>query len=55
MDGNKGKLFVLELSFIGWHFIGGLTFGLGYLFITPYIQTAKAVFYNDLLDETQDF
>lgn len=55
MDGNKGKLFVLELSFIGWHFIGGLTFGLGYLFITPYIQTAKAVFYNDLLNETQDF
>lgn len=53
MDGYKGKLFLLELSFIGWHLIGALTFGLGYLFITPYIQTAKAVFYNDLLDNSQ--
>lgn len=53
MAGNKGKLFLLELSFIGWHLIGALTFGLGYLFITPYIQTAKAVFYNDLLDNSQ--
>ncbi|API88656.1 hypothetical protein BKP56_04850 [Marinilactibacillus sp. 15R] len=53
MAGYKGKLFLLELSFIGWHLIGALTFGLGYLFITPYIQTAKAVFYNDLLDNSQ--
>lgn len=49
MDGYKGKLFVLELSFIGWHFLGALTLGLGYLFITPYIETSKAIFYEDLL------
>ncbi|MEC6748717.1 DUF975 family protein [Marinilactibacillus sp. XAAS-LB27] len=49
MDGYKWKLFVLELSFIGWHFLGALTLGLGYLFITPYIETSKAIFYEDLL------
>lgn len=49
MDGYKGKLFVLELSFIGWHFVGALTLGLGYLFITPYIETSRAIFYEDIL------
>ncbi|MFC6463964.1 DUF975 family protein [Marinilactibacillus sp. GCM10026970] len=49
MDGHKGRLFVLELSFIGWHFVGALTLGLGYLFITPYIETSRAIFYEDIL------
>ncbi|WP_225743139.1 DUF975 family protein [Marinilactibacillus sp. Marseille-P9653] len=49
MDGHKGRLFILELSFTGWHFVGAFTLGLGYLFITPYIETSKAIFYEDLL------
>ncbi|WP_208559364.1 DUF975 family protein [Marinilactibacillus kalidii] len=49
MDGNKGRLFLLELSFIGWHLVGTFTLGLGYLFITPYLAASRAIFYEDLL------
>lgn len=48
MDGHKMDLFLLELSFIGWHILGVLSFGLGYLWIKPYIATTEAVFYNKL-------
>ncbi len=48
MDGHKGRLFWLDFSFIGWHILGILTLGLAYIFITPYIATSKAVFYDDL-------
>ncbi|MFC6345713.1 DUF975 family protein [Vagococcus carniphilus] len=48
MDGHKGRLFWLDFSFIGWHILGGLTLGLAYIFITPYIATCHAVFYDDL-------
>lgn len=50
MRGNKGRLFILELSFVGWHILALFTFGLGYLFLSPYIQTSKAVFYEDLVE-----
>ena len=47
MQGRKWRLFCLELSFIGWHLLCILTFGLGYLFLNPYIQSAYAAFYLD--------
>lgn len=50
MKGNKWRLFKLYFSFIGWHIVGMLTFGIGYLWITPYIQTAEATFYKTLVD-----
>ena len=40
MNGYKGKLFWLDLSFIGWHLLALLTAGIGYLWLNPYI-TAK--------------
>lgn len=52
MRGHKGRLFLLELSFIGWHILALFTFGLAYLFLTPYIETSKAVFYQDLLENS---
>lgn len=48
MDGYKGKLFWLDLSFIGWHILAMLTAGIGYLWLNPYITATKAAFYEQL-------
>ena len=31
MQGNKGRLFCLELSFIGWIILSSITFGIGHI------------------------
>ncbi|MGX6971491.1 DUF975 family protein [Vagococcus bubulae] len=48
MDGHKGRLFWLDISFIGWYIVGLLTMGIGLLWINPYINATKAAFYDDL-------
>ena len=48
MKGYKWKLFMLDLSFIGWYIVGALCLGVGTLWVTPYHQTAKAHFYEEL-------
>ena len=48
MRGNKGNLFVLELSFIGWAILAALTFGIGVLWLYPYIQISQICFYEEL-------
>lgn len=49
MEGNRWKLFKLNLSFIGWAFLSGLLFfGIGMLWITPYMQTSFAIFYDEV-------
>ena len=48
MDGHKGRLFCLDISFIGWYLLACLTFGLGMLFLTPYVLSARAAFFLDL-------
>lgn len=48
MEGNKMKLFMLDLSFIGWALLCFLTLGIGFLFLIPYVQSARAAFYEDL-------
>ena len=47
MKGNKRRLFLLHLSFIGWFLIP--IFGIFYGF--PYIMTANAAFYRDLVEK----
>lgn len=44
MSGRKMELFQLELSFLGWHLLGYLTFGLAYIYVTPYLNTARVVY-----------
>jgi uncharacterized membrane protein len=51
MNGNKMKLFLLDLGFIGWALLCILTIGIGFLFLNPYMQTAHAAFYEDLKAE----
>jgi uncharacterized membrane protein len=51
MKGNKWRLFCLQLSFIGWYFLASLFFGIGYLWVNPYTESAKAAFYRDLVKD----
>lgn len=51
MSGNKMRLFLLDLSFIGWVLVGIVTLGIGLLWIVPYMQAARAAFYEDLIAE----
>ena len=53
MDGHKFDLFVLQLSFLGWHLLGGITFGLAYIYVAPYIAATKAKFYESIKAEKQ--
>ncbi len=48
MMGNKWKLFVLGLRFIGWFILSILTFGIGFFWLLPYMQTSFAFFYEDI-------
>lgn len=45
MAGNKGRLFCLHLSFIGWALLSALTLGIGTLWLTPYSTAAETAFY----------
>lgn len=50
MRGQKGKAFLLDLSFLGWRILSGITFGLaGVLFVTPYIGLTGVALYRKLL------
>lgn len=48
MNGNRGKYFALQLSFIGWGILACLTFGIGTFWLTPYITVATICFYENL-------
>ncbi|GHU39452.1 membrane protein [Spirochaetia bacterium] len=48
MNGYKGKLFGLYLSFIGWALLSVITLGIGVFWLIPYMQQATADFYEDL-------
>lgn len=46
MKGHSGKYFLLTLSYIGWALMGVATCGLGFIWVAPYFNTAKTVFYK---------
>ena len=46
MTNKRGKLFCLQLSFIGWAILASITFGIGYLWLSPYILFATIAFYK---------
>ena len=52
MKGHKFDVFYLELSFIGWAILAVLTFGIGYLWLMPYLATSLGVFYKDVVAGT---
>jgi uncharacterized membrane protein len=49
MKSNKWKLFCLHWRFFGWAlFATVFTFGIGYLWLIPYMQTSFVKFYEDV-------
>lgn len=53
MKGNKWRAFVLDLSFIPWLFLSGITFGIvGVLYTCPYVHSTSAVFYQAVKEES---
>ncbi|WP_434165524.1 DUF975 family protein [Bacillus thuringiensis] len=46
MNNHKLDLFLLWLSFIGWAVLALLTFGIGFLWLSPYMSTTTAHFYR---------
>ena len=53
MDGHKGELFWLRLSFFGWVLLNIFTLGIGSLFLNPYKNAAEAAFYRELTGTTR--
>ena len=51
MDGHKFDYFYLGLSFIGWIILSIMSFGIGFIWLIPYMQTTMAAFYADLKKE----
>lgn len=52
MRGHKAELFLLQLSFIGWALLCILC-PIGFLWLSPYMYTATAHFYEDIKAEYQ--
>lgn len=50
--GHKFRIFVLDLSFLGWVILGILALFVGVLFVMPYIYATKAELYLALRQES---
>lgn len=51
MKNRRGKLFCLQLSFIGWWILAILSLGIGLFWLIPYIQCSRVSFYKNVLSE----
>lgn len=54
MDGKKAKMFFLDLSFIGWILLSILTLCIGFIFLVPYMNSARVAFCEDAYKEYQE-
>ncbi len=48
MGGHKWRFFLLCLSFFGWWILCVVTFGFALVYVHPYWQESKAIFYRSL-------
>jgi len=53
MVGYRWKRVCLDARFIGWFLLGILTCFIGFLWIGPYLETAHALFYEDIRIEPE--
>lgn len=51
MNGYKLDYFIFELSFIGWYFLGVITFGIAYIYVIPYFTFANTLYYQRLKEK----
>ena len=55
-NGHKMDLFILDLSFIGWYFVGALCLGIGALWVAPYHSAARVGYYEAIVaSQNQQF
>ena len=48
MKGHRWELFCLEFSFIGWHILSALTFGILSIYVAPYRELSLYHFYQEI-------
>jgi hypothetical protein len=53
-DGQKWRMFVLDLSFIGWYLLGFLLLFVGILFVLPYDNATRSELYLILRQKALD-
>ncbi len=53
MYGHRWRLFCVEMSFFGWALLAVLSFGIGMIWLTPYMSATRAAFYKDLVSEKE--
>lgn len=51
MKGNLGRLLYMNLSFLGMYLLCFLSFGIGLLWISPYMAQTQTAFYRNLIKE----
>ncbi|MCD7736202.1 MAG: DUF975 family protein [Lachnospiraceae bacterium] len=49
MDGMRLSYLFMQLSFIGMYLLGILSFGIGFLFVEPYVYTTKGYFFKKII------
>lgn len=54
MNGQRKSYFGLELSFFGWVLLAMLTFGIGIIFLMPYMQISIAIFYENRIGKLNE-
>lgn len=52
MEGHKMDYFVMELSFIPWWLLVGVTLGIAAVYVVPYVEASKAEFHNRLIGKS---
>ena len=48
MEGHKWDYFILQLSFIPWHLLSIVTFGIAEIYVTPYVSITNAASYKKI-------
>ena len=54
VKGHTFELFKLSLSFMGWFLLGIISFGIGFIYVSPYYHTAKSIFFRNVMMEIGD-
>ena len=52
--GTKGRLFILELSFLGWILFSAFSMGIALLWVLPYMTQTLVWFYLELVPQTKE-
>jgi len=56
MNGNKWRWFCMDLTFLPWHILSGITFQLaGFLYVYGYIRSTEAFLFAQLREKAHEF